>query len=336
MAQPSPLLRVDGLRKVYRTRRGREVVAVEGASFAVHQGEIVGLLGSNGAGKTTTIKCIATLVRPSDGQIDIAGIDVRREPRAAVAKVAAVLEGNRNIYWRLTVKENLEFFGALQGLPPRVVNRHIDDLVALLRLERKRDVPARHLSKGMQQKLAIACCLIRRTSLLLLDEPTLGLDIETTYELRSYIKELLNRGKTILLSSHDMTIVEDLCERVIALNAGRVVTDDKVANLLELFRARAYRFQLLGQLTASQSRTLRERFGVEILEESDRTNIDVQLPDNAAIYELIAVLEEGRSVIESIDRRDPNLGEIVLRITKGRDHESRGKRHSEVVARSNP
>src|SRR5918999_5120725 len=130
-----PLLRVEGLRKVYRTKGRKQVVAIDEATFSVQPGEIVGLLGANGAGKTTTIKCICTLVRPSAGRIEIAGIDAGRQPRRAVANVAAVLEGNRNIYWRLTVRENLEFFGGLKGHFKRALGGAIDDLPRLFGLE---------------------------------------------------------------------------------------------------------------------------------------------------------------------------------------------------------
>ena len=313
-----PLLYVDGLRKVYRTRRRKQVVAVDDATFSVQPGEIVGLLGANGAGKTTMIKCICTLVRPSAGRIEIAGIDAGLRPRKAVANVAAVLEGNRNIYWRLTVRENIELFAALHGLSARALSRSIDELITLLGLEHKRDVPGRHLSKGMQQKLALACCLIKQTPLVLLDEPTLGLDIETSYELRAYLRRLGNEGRTVLLSSHDMSVIEDLCERVIVLNEGRVVTDDTLANLLELFKARAYRLQVMGPLAPFQNGALKEKFElVEISENSEHSYINVQLGDSGDIYELIDILHQGRTVIESIDRRDPNLEEIFLRMVTG-------------------
>ena len=313
-----PIVRVEGLRKVYKTRRQKKVVAVEEASFSVQPGEIVGLLGANGAGKTTTIKCICTLVRPTAGRIEIAGIDARQRARKAVANVAAVLEGNRNIYWRLTVRENIEFFGALNGFTPRSLRKHRDELITLLGLEAKREIPGRHLSKGMQQKLAIACCLVRQTPLVLLDEPTLGLDVETSHELRTYLKELGKSGKTVLLSSHDMRVIEDLCDRVIVLNGGRVVTDDTVASLLELFKSRAYRLQVAGTLTPVQCEALKEEFAlVEIAEDSERTFIDVQLPDSEDIYQLISILREGSSVIEAIDRRDPDLEEIFLRMVAG-------------------
>lgn len=313
-----PLLRVDGLRKVYRTRRQKQIVAVDEVTFSVQPGEIVGLLGANGAGKTSTIKCICTLVRPSAGRIEVAGIDAGRRPRKAVGKIAAVLEGNRNIYWRLTVKENLEFFGALQGFSSRALRQPIDELLSLLGLEKKRDVPGRHLSKGMQQKLAIGCCLVRQTPLVLLDEPTLGLDIETSRDLRTYLRQLGKEGRTVLLSSHDMSVIEDLCDRVIVLNEGRVVTDDTVSNLLELFKTRAYRLQVMGAVTPFQKIALKEKFAlVEISEDSERSCIDVQLGDSGDIYELFDILHQGRSVIESIDKRDPNLEEIFLKMVAG-------------------
>jgi len=148
----------------------------------VQKSEVVGLLGPNGAGKTTTIKCLAGLIKPTSGEIYLDGIDALRDQKRALGRVAAVLEGNRNIYWRLTPRENLEFFGGLQGLPLRRVRSYIDEheLLELFDLKGKVNTPARKLSRGMQQKLAVACALVKQTEVLLLDEPTLGLDVETS------------------------------------------------------------------------------------------------------------------------------------------------------------
>lgn len=327
MSERETVLRVEDLGKVYRTRRGTRVTAADGVTFSAGAGEIVGLLGANGAGKTTTIKCICTLVRPTRGRIEIAGFDVVRQPRKAVAKVAAVLEGNRNIYWRMTVRENIEFFGALHGRSKRSVAQPIDELLALLSLEDKRDIPARHLSRGMQQKLAVACCLVKDTPLVLLDEPTLGLDVETSRGLRAYLRQLGDQGRTVLLSSHDMGVIEDLCERVIVLKEGRVITDDTVVNLLELFKARAYRFELSGSLTSFQESELHARFTrLEIAAGAERTYIDVQLEDSHDIYDLIGILQQGGTVIESIDRRDPDLEEIFLRMITDKVREEASER----------
>lgn len=314
-----PALAVKNLRKVYRSRRSADVVAVDGVSFEVGRNEVVGLLGPNGAGKTTTIKCLCTLVLPTAGEVWIEGADATRHPRAALEKVAAVLEGNRNIYWRLTPKENLEFFAGIQGIPARKVRQHIDELIERFGLRDKADTDSRKLSRGMQQKLAVACAFIKQTPVLLLDEPTLGLDVETSYELRETLREMAASGeRTILLSSHDMGVVQDICERVIIINHGKIVTDDRVDKLLALFRVRAYRFDIAGRLTSSQRAKLADRFPlINIEADTHRSSIEVEFLDGAGIYELIDVLREGSSVIESIDKKDPDFEEVFLKILKG-------------------
>ena len=315
------ILKLQNLVKVYKQRRGDDVVAVDDVSFAVAENEIVGLLGPNGAGKTTTIKCICTLIRPTNGSIWINGSDAVRVPRAALRRVAAVLEGNRNVYWRLSVRENLEFFAGLQGTPTRQVRSYIDELISLFDLTEKERTPARKLSRGMQQKLAVACALVKQTEILLLDEPTLGLDVEISHELRSSLKEMASGGnRTILLSTHDMNVVQDICERVVIINDGKVVTDDRVDNLLKLFQTRAYQFELDGKLAAEQEERLQERFDLIEISGSDyQTQIKVELPESSQIYELMEILRAGESLIRSIDRKEPNLEEIFLKIVKGDD-----------------
>jgi ABC-2 type transport system ATP-binding protein len=314
-----PIVSVEELTKIYAGRRRGEVRAVDGISFDVAPGEIVGLLGPNGAGKTTTIKCLCTLVTPTSGRITVDGVDTQAHPRGAVEKLAAVLEGNRNIYWRLTARENLDYFAGLQGIPRRAVTRMVDELIDRFRLTEQRNAEARTLSRGMQQKLAVACAFIKQTPILLLDEPTLGLDVETSFELREMLREMAaEAGRTILLSSHDMHVVQDVCERVIIINHGRIVIADRVANLLDLFRVRAYRFTLQGHLNDMHQLDLREAFdGAVVKADGHVTTIDVELPDGSRIYELIDALRRVDARIESIDRQDPNLGEVFLRIVRG-------------------
>ncbi|MCL0103371.1 ABC transporter ATP-binding protein [Dehalococcoidia bacterium] len=314
-----PVLEVRNLTKVYRQRRGEDVVAVDDIGFIIKKNEVVGLLGPNGAGKTTTIKCICTLIRPTSGSIRINGTDAQRNTRIALRHVAAVLEGNRNIYWRLSVRENLEFFAGLQGIPSGRVRSYIDELIEMFQLKEKERTDARNLSRGMQQKLAVACALVKKTEVLLLDEPTLGLDVETSHELRFALKEMARRGeRTIILSSHDMSVVQDICERVIIVNNGKIVTDDQVANLLRLFQASAYRFEIEGRLSKQQERQLEERFEMLKISEADHhTEIEAQLEDGNRIYEVMDVLKAGNSRIRSIARKEPNLEEVFLNIVKG-------------------
>lgn len=313
------VLEVEDLLKVYRQRRGEPVLAVDRVSFSVRKNEVVGLLGPNGAGKTTTIKCIAGLIRPTSGKIRLDGVEALRHPKRALERVAAVLEGNRNIYWRLTPRENLEFFAGLQGLPVRRIKTYIDELIELFDLAEKQRTPARKLSRGMQQKLAVACALVKQTEVLLLDEPTLGLDVETSYELRHILKEMAARGeRTILLSSHDMHVVQDICERAIIINQGRIVADDRIVKLMKLFQTSAYRFQIAGRLAHEQEIKLKERFPLLKLSATDhRTYIDADLKDAAELYEVVEILRGGQVRIESIDHKEPNLEEVFLRIVKG-------------------
>lgn len=319
-AGSAPILRVEGLKKVYSSRRRGPVVAVDGVSFDVAPRQIVGLLGPNGAGKTTTIKSICTLLKPTAGSVWVDGVDALARPRKAVAKVAAVLEGNRNIYWRLTAFENLELFAGLHGISAKAARPEIEELLARFRLEDKAKSEARTLSRGMQQKLAVACAFIRHTPILLLDEPTLGLDVETSYELREQLKQMAaEQGKTILLSSHDMDVVQDLCERVIIISEGKIVTDDSVGALLEVFKARAYRFEIAGSLEAVEVERLKQRFEVsEVAHDGAHTVLDVQFASGADIYSLMDELRSTGSQIEAIDRKDPDLEQIFLEIIRAR------------------
>ncbi len=315
----APVVKVEGLRKVYRSRRQGETVAVDDVSFEVGRGEIVGLLGPNGAGKTTTIKSICTLVTPTAGAIHINGIDVSTKPRAAVANIAAVLEGNRNLYWRLTVAENLELFAGLHGIAPKRARPLIAELIERFHLTDKTKAEARTLSRGMQQKLAVACALVKETPILLLDEPTLGLDVETSLELRQTLRTLAATGeRTILLSSHDMDVVQATCERVLIINKGRIVTDDNVSNLLELFRVQSYRFTLSGTIDKDALASLREEFPhMRVDTDEPRTIVEAELTEAGQIYDFVEGLRRTSASIESIDRQDPNLEEIFLRVVKG-------------------
>jgi ABC-2 type transport system ATP-binding protein len=312
----SAVLAVDGLTKSYRSRTRGEVRALEDVSFSVEAGEIVGLLGANGAGKTTTIKSVCGLVTPSGGAITVNGVDALKSRRAAARHLTAVLEGNRTVYWRLNVRENLEYFAALRGLRARDVRDQIDGLVARFNLVDKAETPALQLSRGMQQKLALACAVLPRTPLLLLDEPTLGLDVETSHELRGYLRGLAaDDGRAIVLSSHDMQVVRDVCDRVVIINDGRVVADETIDGLVKLFTARACRVTLEVPIDPASRELLAQQFeGVRFV---DDTTIETVLRDGAAFYELFDTLRAHGCEIDAVDTVEPNLEEIFLTIVKG-------------------
>lgn len=310
---------VEGLCKSYG-RGAKRLRAVDGVSFAVPRGSVVGLLGPNGAGKTTVIKCILGLVTPDAGEVRILGADVRREPLRAYRHVASVLEGSRNVYWRLTVRENLEFFASLMGVDPRRRRPFLDELLERFDLASRQHATVNDLSRGMKQKVAIACAFAREAEVLFLDEPTLGLDLATARQLQATLKELAREhGRTIVLSSHDMDVVEDLCARVVILSAGRVVVDDEVRNLVALFRAEAYRIEVVGELPQAACERLRERFRVRAWEGSPAgTSFEVELADAGELYEVVDRIREFGAPLRAIARSEPDLAEVFLRVTSSR------------------
>lgn len=314
------MIRVESLVKTYPSRKGKPPIkAVDDISFSVAAGELLGLLGPNGAGKTTTVKMLCGLIRPNSGQIVIDGKDLTQRRIAALSKVSAVLEGNRNIYWRLTARENLEFFAALKGLNPAHVRGDIDHYLELFNLTEKANVEARKLSRGMQQKLAIAVALISQSRVVLLDEPTLGLDVQASYEIRQLLKEIVHdQGRTVILTTHDMNVVQDTCQRVIIVNEGRIVADDSVHDLLDLFRVRVYKITIQGVLTPCQRASLLDMEQVIVKEESpERTSISVRLEESQVLYGVIGILGSNNSLIESIDQEQNNFERVFLEIVEG-------------------
>ncbi|MBM7600384.1 ABC-2 type transport system ATP-binding protein [Virgibacillus halotolerans] len=313
------IIEVEGLKKSYKKRRSKEFVhAVDDVSFTVNRGEILGLLGPNGAGKTTTIKMICGLLIPDSGSIVINGINSRRKRLDALRHISAVLEGNRNLYWRLTVKENLDYFAGNRGLSRKEVRVQIEDLLKKFSLKEKQHELVNRLSRGMQQKLAIAVAMLADSEVILLDEPTLGLDVETGYEVRDLLRSIVkDDNRTIIISSHDMDVVQDLCNRTVIIDKGKIVTNDKVENLLRLFQVRAYTITLGGLLSDQQHQCLLQKFPqLEYTTDTIQSTLEIDLVKSEEIYDLFDVLKMENTFIESIDRSTINFEQIFMKIVK--------------------
>lgn len=318
-----PLLEATELQKVYNTDAG-QIRAVENISLRVHRGEVVGLLGPNGAGKTTLIKCCLGLVSPTAGRVRVDGTDPFDSPSAASRSVAAVLEGARNVYWRLTVRENLRFFFGLQGRSPTDVDDQCDRVLERVGLRAQADEVARTLSRGMKQRLSLACALVRDTPLLFLDEPTLGLDVEAKTALKDEIARLADEQRGVVVCSHDMGTVRDVCDRVVILDDGRVVGSDEVDALLDAFTKTAYRISFA---EGGDADSAVETFDTEW----DGDRVTVTLPDNEALYELMDRLRASGAVIEAVETVQPDLAEIFVQITSN-DSEAPDTRASHTPA----
>ncbi|WP_458206189.1 ABC transporter ATP-binding protein [Haladaptatus sp. NG-SE-30] len=312
---------VDNLQKRYG-RGSDAVTAVDGVSFDVDRGTVVGLLGPNGAGKTTTIKSILGLVIPSEGRVTVNGIDVHADTKQAYRHIGAMLEGARNVYWRLTVRENIAFFAALGGRSPSAVRNRADELLDAFGLMDKSDETVNDLSRGMKQKMSLACTLARGTDVVFLDEPTLGLDVESSVELRRELRRLAERESiTVVLSSHDMDVVEDLCERVIIMNEGTIIADDSVGNLIELLRTRAYRITVDGSVSDSTRERLTRRFDPDEWERvGDRERFDVALADSDELYDVFDTLHAADCSLDGVDAMEPDLEAVFLELTNEGGH----------------
>lgn len=247
-------LEVKNLRKIYQQSR-KHIEAVQNVSLSIEAGEVLAFLGPNGAGKTTTVKIIAGLILPDSGWVRIAGQNPHQNSQA-LRKLGTVLEGNRNLYWRLTPEENLVYFGILKGLSSRAARRSAVQLLERFNLLPQRSMPVQALSRGMQQKLAIATSLIHQPQLLLFDEPTLGLDVEATEGIKVLVREIAREGHAILLTTHQLNLAEELSDRVAIINKGRIIAEKTTRELIKQFSGTAYTIEIEDKLDVARIRAL--------------------------------------------------------------------------------
>ena len=211
--------------------------AVDGIDLRVESGEIFGLLGPNGAGKTTTMKMLATLLIPTSGTIRVLGIDPLERPREVRARLGAMLSGERSLYWKLTARENLEYFAALYHVPQAETDQRIAGVLTAEKLTDRAEDYVERYSTGMRQRLALARALLPDPPLIILDEPTVGLDPQASRDLRDRVRELRAQGRTVLLTTHYMEEADQLCDRVAIIDHGRIVALDTPAALKRTIRA---------------------------------------------------------------------------------------------------
>lgn len=299
-----PLLQVQNLQKAYRFQ-GKISYAVQNVSLEINANQVLAFLGPNGAGKTTTIKMIAGLVLPDRGTVMIAGRDPHCEAQAR-RLIGAVLEGNRNLYWRLTPSENLEYFGVLRGLSRRVARQRSRVLLERFELSYKDTTMVQKLSRGMQQKVAIAVALIHQPPLLLLDEPTLGLDVEATQTVKRLVREIASEGRAILLTTHQLDIAEELSDRVAIINQGQIVIQQQTKALIEQFSSAIYRLEL--------SELPVERISKLIALGALVEDTTIRIPDPALLYPVLEILKP--LPIIRLETERANLTDIFLKLTQ--------------------
>lgn len=215
-------------------------VIVDNLSFSINKGDVVGFIGPNGAGKTTTIKLILGLIKLTEGKVYINGYDIEREYLKAIEKVGAIVE-TPDSYLYLSGYDNLKI---IANNYKNIKKERIDEVVKIVGLENRIKDKVSTYSLGMRQRLGIAEAIINRPELLILDEPTNGLDIEGIIEIRELIQQLSHQGIAILISSHNLTEIDHLCNRILAIKKGKLVTDDSIENFKKATHEIAYLLEL--------------------------------------------------------------------------------------------
>jgi len=307
------IVRTEGLVKRYDG-----TLAVAGIDLSVDQGEIFGLVGPNGAGKTTTLRILATLLLPSAGTAEIAGMSVTRNPDE-VRRVLGFMPDSFGVYDDMKVWEYLDFFARCYGIGPADRRRMIGDLLELVDLGGKRNDYVQTLSRGMQQRLCLAHALVHDPQVLLLDEPASGLDPRARVELRELLRELRNLGKTILISSHILPELEELCTSVAIVDRGQVLAQGRVSDIERRLRFGAVlRVRLL--LEGEELEAARARFGEDpdvasaVLLDDGTIELGFRGDDAASVRLLAQSVASGMPIV-SFARAASDLEELFLQVT---------------------
>ena len=304
-------LSITRLSKSYGQGRN-SVDALKGLSLSASAGETLGLLGPNGSGKTTLIKCVLGLVKPDAGSVRLFGSEMPRNRSQTLARVGAVLEGARNIYWRLTVRENIHYFAGLRGLSPGMVASQEASLLSRLDLADRADHLVGTLSRGYQQRAAIASALISQPQVLFLDEPTLGLDVESRQSVHELVAGLAASGTLTIVTSHDMEFVESVSTRILVMREGRFVAEGTSAQLRSRLPHHRLRLQFESIPDATVLDVLSSHASGELEIDERTATVYLALTDAEALVQVMRTLPNDRPKLLDARSEDQRFADVFL------------------------
>lgn len=316
------MIKANNLCKTYKTRTGkfydRKYIikeAVKNVSMQIEKGKIVGLLGINGAGKTTTIKMLTTLISPTSGEIMMDEINAVEDYFEAKRRINIITGGERNIYWRLTAKENLEYFGSLYGVDKAILEKRIEYVLKIVDLYDARDIPVEKYSKGMKQRLQIARGLINDPEYLFLDEPTLGLDVIITKHIHEYLKKLAKDEKGLLITTHYIKEAEILCDYIYIIHEGKIVAQGTPAEIKNLYTEKEKYIITLDAYDESTLDRLNKTIpnDCSISFNPDEMKLEVA-STNQNFAEINDYLVQNGIVIKSLDFEKTSLEDVLIEI----------------------
>ena len=284
-------------------RSTREVHAVDGISFDLAPGEIVGFLGPNGAGKTTTLKMLSGLLHPTAGEVKVLGHTPSKREKAFLRRITLVMGQRNQLVWDIPAADSFALNRAIYGIAPSDFRQTLDELVALLELEPLLGKPVRTLSLGERMKCEIAAALLHRPAVVFLDEPTIGLDVTMQRRIRAFIAEYCRRtGATVLLTSHYMADVQALCRRVVVIHHGRLLFDGELSALVERFSAH----KTIAVRLADGDTDLRP-YGEVVSSEDGLTTLRVPRAETARITEMLLA----NLPVVDLTVEDPAIEEVI-------------------------
>ncbi|MEJ5272968.1 MAG: ATP-binding cassette domain-containing protein [Spirochaetota bacterium] len=320
-------IEIEKLSKSFKSKK-EYIKAVDEVSFSIEEGTIFSLLGPNGAGKTTTIKILATLLLPDSGYAKICGYDVVKDDLKVRQNLGTVLPGERTLFWKLSVKENLSYFADLYGLRPSYSKKRIEYLLKRFQIEDRKNTFVEKLSTGFRQRVVLCRALLSDPKVLLLDEPTLGLDPEAARNLRNLILEIKKEGKTILLTTHYMYEADELSDFVAIINKGKIVGLDTPENLkknLDIERNITISSKKVPEIFIEE---IKNCFLTEVYKEITEENLiklslSLKKKDDA-VSRIIQIASKYNIVLENIILSEPTLEDVFIQKT--------GKKFTEVEA----
>jgi len=312
-----------------RNQKNNLVIALKDVNTKINQGELFGVLGPNGAGKTTLIKILATLLLPTSGKALVDGIDVARRPEEVRKRINMVTGGEHSGYGILTVRETLWMFSQFYGISKKVALNRIDEMLKLMDMEKFARTKINKLSSGMRQKMNIIRGFVCDPKILFLDEPTLGLDVQISRDVRKYIKSWVrsNPEKTILLTTHYMAEADELCDRLAIIDQGRVLACDSPSNLKRsLQKEVVFHIEtnlLLNDLDKFNHVAGVKHFAYEHKSHLGRTLLKFIVEDDSAISDVSQALNQNGSKIVSLSKMEPTLEDVFISLVgKGLENEN--------------
>ncbi|MDM8527195.1 ABC transporter ATP-binding protein [Anaerolineales bacterium HSG24] len=310
-------------RALFRLNREENVTAVNEVSLHVRDGELFGLLGANGAGKTTLIKMLCTLILPTEGRATIAGKDIVSDADAVRRQIGLIDTNERSFFWRLTGRQNLEFFAALYGLNRPQATRRIDELLTLVNMKQHADRRFSDYSTGMRQKMAIVRGLLVSPQVIFLDEPTRSLDPVSAYDLRRFVQGVLveQMGRTIVLVTHRLEEAESMCKRVAIMTHGRVVACGPVAEIKQKISARQQYQLRVCNLSSTTIKQLQHITGLTQVEsnllEDETFQLNLTMVDeNESLPLVFETLVKGGAQVQACQAKTVSLEDAFVTLVK--------------------